>query len=89
MQINPMCEAFKGGVTSKSLGRYSMTANTPLDLTVDLSTIDNPLITLDIMVQAPTQGHQYVTLRRTAVNTYRIMSTVAQDVTFVALVLTK
>lgn len=77
------------GVRGKNLGRHTLTANGVLDLTVDLSDVDGGLITLDILVQAPTQGAQYVTLRRTNINTFRITSTVNQDVTFTALIIAK
>ena len=88
MQINPICEALesKCTVNAVSQGRITLTANMPYEMTVDVVG-NGGFAVLDLTFAAPTQGAQYITLRRTEANKYRIQSTVGQDVTIYALIL--
>lgn len=88
MQINPSSEALKNkcDIIAVSQGRITLTANSPYDMTIDVVG-NGGFAVMDLMFNAPTQGAQYITARRTNSNIYRVLSTVTQDVTIFALIL--
>ena len=74
-------------IRSYQVGRYSIAANGVQDITVDLTQVTNGKVTLDLICSAATQGIQYLNVVRGDSNKFRISSSVAQDVTIIALIL--
>ena len=74
--------------TTLALGTKSFSANSPMEISVDISSIEGAVCVLDLVYNAPTVGAQHITHRRYGnSNTYRVMSTVAQNCQLSALVL--
>ena len=74
-------------VTSKSIASgETFSANGIKDYTIDLTDYGNSVV-VDIFAYNATVGTQYINIVRTGDNKYRISSSVAQTVSFTALIL--
>lgn len=72
-----------------SLGTISFTSpNSIKEITVDLSQLEKPIGVVDIIISSPTAGAQYINYcRSNNAETFRLYSTVAQNIQVTALVL--